>query len=172
VETALYYLFSTVAQTLAGAIALLGALVLFRMQQLSAAMEQSVRTLIDRYHHAPDGSHSYAQELMSGDFTSVRDHFVTGPGKRVAGQADVIYFANVRELDSSLESRKTILIQFRYSLILTAIVILFSIGSIPVAPALAKHYAAAIVVIVVTVLAVAASLLSYGRLAQAILSRA
>jgi hypothetical protein len=42
-DTALYYTFSTISQTLAGAIALLGAFVLYRFQLLGAEADESAR---------------------------------------------------------------------------------------------------------------------------------
>ena len=48
-ENALFYTFSTIAQTLAAAIAILGAFVLYRLQSLSAEIEDAALTAIQPY---------------------------------------------------------------------------------------------------------------------------
>src|SRR5437763_1132352 len=45
-ETALYYTFSTIAQTLAAAIALLAAFLLYRLQTIAHAIDQHVNKLV------------------------------------------------------------------------------------------------------------------------------
>jgi hypothetical protein len=44
-----FYTFSTISQTLAGAIALLGAFVLYRLQSLSSEIEKDARNLAQQY---------------------------------------------------------------------------------------------------------------------------
>jgi hypothetical protein len=45
VENTLYYIFSTIAQTLAGAIAFLGAFVLFRLQSIAHSLRSNAELL-------------------------------------------------------------------------------------------------------------------------------
>lgn len=49
IANALFYTFSTISQTLAGAIALLGAFVLYRLQSLNLEIEEESRSIAGRY---------------------------------------------------------------------------------------------------------------------------
>src|SRR5207237_4524377 len=55
IANAFFYTFSTIAQTLAGAIALLGAFVLYRMESLRQAIEEDSRSVIHWYNLQIDG---------------------------------------------------------------------------------------------------------------------
>jgi len=66
-ETAFFYTFSTIAQALAGAIALLAAFVLFKLQSMDAEMPLWARAILEDF---ADQHHSLHQPL--------HDHFVQG----------------------------------------------------------------------------------------------
>ena len=53
-ETTLYYTFSTIAQTLAGAIALLGAFILYRLQKLNNGLDDHAKFIRKQYSEEED----------------------------------------------------------------------------------------------------------------------
>jgi hypothetical protein len=71
-EAALYYTFSTIAQTIAAAIAILGAFALHRLQSMNAEIAERSATIAQ----APAGAHGHAlRELhVHGRFDAVLEH--------------------------------------------------------------------------------------------------
>src|SRR6478672_9742333 len=53
-ESTLYYTFSTIAQTLAGAIALLGAFILYRLQKLNNGLDDHAKFIRKQYSEEED----------------------------------------------------------------------------------------------------------------------
>ena len=53
-ESTLYYTFSTIAQTLAGAIALLGAFILYRLQKLNSGLDDHAKFIRKQYSEEED----------------------------------------------------------------------------------------------------------------------
>src|SRR5882762_587970 len=53
-ENTLYYTFSTIAQTLAGAIALLGAFILYRLQKLNNGLDDHAKFIRKQYSEEED----------------------------------------------------------------------------------------------------------------------
>jgi len=132
-ETALYYGFSTIAQTLAAAIALLGALALFRLQAVVAAMRGPAAILTDRYHVDGEGHEELRRLLVAENFQSIEELFRTGRYKQAA---DINHEAiNAREtLTRLLASRSELLGALKLGLYWTAGVIAGSVATIFLVP--------------------------------------
>lgn len=120
--TALYYTFSTIAQTLGAAIALLGAFVLFRLQSLNAEME---------------GSSELLWNMSGGEhFILIRNaHFSKQFGEVLRHTNDAAAFYGKHEeamriralLHDSWENRNSLMRWFLLTLILTVGLIFFSV---------------------------------------------
>lgn len=134
-ETALYYGFSTIAQTLAAAIALIGALVLYKLQLLSLGMESSGKYLVTNYSIDYDGSLELSPLLGARDFPAIADHFETGRYADAiigspSGQAER---ASLRTL---LGKRSSVLAEMTSSLKRTVGTIVGAIGAVFLVPVL------------------------------------
>ena len=113
VATTLYYTFSTVAQSLAAAIALLGAFVLFRMQTLSAEIERRSDALLDlgldtAVKRAATDAHARGDVRSVLEITSVQ---ITVPDSRVE-------YAR-RRLRALLRHERSLMFAFWVSTLLT-----------------------------------------------------
>ncbi|MDX6497014.1 MAG: hypothetical protein QOG23_274 [Blastocatellia bacterium] len=77
-DNAVYYTFSTIAQTLAGAIALLAAFGLYRFRILSTALETHAKDIREQYSEEVDLvlTNSY---IVKGDFHKFLDYLTKHP---------------------------------------------------------------------------------------------
>jgi len=133
-ETALYYGFSTIAQTLAAAIALLGALVLFRLQALASAMKEPATLLTGEFHVDGEGAAELRRLLVAENYSAIEAHFRCG---RYKAQAEVNVAArNASDTLTRLVGLRTdLLVALRRALWWTASVIAGSVIVIFAVPA-------------------------------------
>jgi hypothetical protein len=135
----IFYTFSTIAQTLAGAIALLGAFVLYRLQSLRTAIEQESFETAELY--------ARANAFLVGD-QDPRQWHRTGAYCRIAKLPQGIDMpcsfadpAAVHRLQSRLRGhcahQKKLLKQFKFALRLTGWLILFAVGALVAAELIA-----------------------------------
>jgi len=161
-ETALFYTFSTVAQTLAAAFAMLGAFVLFRVSGGQPVFER-----IREYFR-----------LNQSRFDPIKaEQAVRRAG--AAGVREIITYADLDAADSRWSEfdeahrwhgmRATILSRFRWSLRLTLVVVTASIAAIPLSPALANANWLAWTSAVLAVIGAAACLILYFKLIGALI---
>lgn len=127
-ETALYYLLSTIAQTFGGAAALLGALVLFRMQSLSEQARRAADHLREAFRHSDNSEIKKMDEIwLSGDFEALIEQ------SRRSADASTAQYANTRAILAALVgSAETLRRRFLHALWITAVLVMVSIATIPI----------------------------------------
>ena len=130
-ETALYYLFSTIAQTLAAALALIAAFTLYKMQILESKIKETSLLLINFYkepelellHLTGKYEELFAKiEAMQKDNNDI--------------DVDKSSFKNMRML---LNHKKLIIRYLNKALFRTSLTILYSIIMIPMTPIITKY---------------------------------
>lgn len=120
-ETALYYTFSTIAQTLAGGIALLAAFVLYRLNILNEEMRWNGGVLAG-------GINTGEARTLNGE---ARYHELLDLAARSNNAGRPTEF---RRLKLLVPFRRSLLCLFRFSISITAVVIFASVFFIPFAP--------------------------------------
>jgi hypothetical protein len=130
VENALFYTFSTISQTLAGAIALLGAFVLYRLQTLNAGLQQNA---------------AIARTHIRGNPNQMMDYELQGRYDEVlqvclqANQETPVEFTAARSQLAELLARRTSLYRsFRWSLLLTVSLVWVSVALLAFTPRIAS----------------------------------
>src|ERR1044072_7524834 len=138
-DNALYYTFSTIAQTFASAIALLAAFVLYRFQILSSALETHANDLRKQYSEESDLvlSNSF---VVKGDFDGFVDYLTKHPIDVTGSDVtDAYIVTSLSQLQRLLRLQKSLLRRLYFSVALTAILITVSIFVLMVTPTLALH---------------------------------
>jgi hypothetical protein len=132
VETAFYYFFSTLAQTLGGIAALFGAVVLFRMQTLWEQARRAAEYLNDYFQH-PDAS----------ERTRMQEYWANGNLRGVLAQSEnqpahvggAERYARARTtLTAIISHEEELRVRFWTALGITAALVVVSIGFIPLGP--------------------------------------
>jgi hypothetical protein len=159
-ENTLYYTFSTIAQSLAGAIAFLGAFVLFRLQAISHMLNSSAELLA----RAWMGDSEIQRAVAARDYPVAllrAEHLVKQP---VPSGWGLIHQAALEGMQQSLAQRSLILRTLRGALVLTAlvmtgaVVVLASVSTVASPPPLAYS------ILATGVAAFGASIFAIGRL--------
>ena len=136
-ENALYYTFSTIAQALAAAIALLGAFTLYRLQLLQAAMLEAAAIL--KSHTSADRGEVDAAYIVADYnrvFELVRD--ADGKSKLTEIRAGLEKFARL------LAEKRLVLRTFQVALVASVLVILASVIVLSFAPLIVRSGAPAL----------------------------
>ena len=160
-EAALYYTFSTIAQSLAAAVALLVAFVFYRIQSINSEMAERARRIIQHY----EGKiRLRLDELhVTGDYAEMavltKDPF---PAHVEEGEPG---FARKR-LGVLVAARKKLRHEFRVSLVLTALLAIFSLLMLAVAPTIGHSSALPGAMLLVGITWFVACLYSYFRLGR------
>lgn len=135
-ENALFYTFSTIAQTLAAAIALLGAFVLYRLQTLNAELEDAGLSVIQPYLPNQEARRLVAQRDYAGLIK-----FLTETPPRDAGEANNPFISSKRNrlpflvaLKGQLHCLLKFALAFTVVLIAAAVVVLASTPAIAASP--------------------------------------
>ncbi len=152
----LYYTYSTIAQTLAGAFGILGAFVLFRLQGIN----QKLKTICSFIYNGASDQHPciripFAQENWDDFYKVIENRVLT----------DIVYnrfnidqsdFDNYKEaLKKKLELKEKITKKAHKTLRLTLFPIALSLLCLPISPLLSQY---SIVSLVVLAIAIAASI--------------
>jgi hypothetical protein len=137
-ETALYYTFSTIAQALAAAIALLGAFTLYRLQLLAAAMPEAAAIL--RTHTSANRAEVDAAFIVA-DYTRVFElvRAADSRSQRTEIKAGLEKFSRI------LGEKRAVIRTFQSALVASVIVILGSVIVLAVTPAIARGSSPALV---------------------------
>jgi hypothetical protein len=138
-DNAVYYTFSTIAQTLAGAIALLAAFGLYRFQILSKALETHAKDLREQYSEEVDlvRTNSY---IVKGDFHKFLDYLTKHPIDVTGSDEMDAYIADsLSQLKRLLRFKRSLLRHFYFAIALTVMLITVSIFILMVTPTLALH---------------------------------
>jgi len=131
VETTLYYTFSTISQTLAGAIALLGAFVLYRLQSLGNELEDIGITTMNAYRSRlrDELTPLHAEEEYEKIVAFTHRHAFDDPS------AQSPYVASrLKKLEPLVARRKAIRSWLNRSLVLTVGLIAASVGILALTP--------------------------------------
>jgi hypothetical protein len=131
-DTTLYYTFSTISQTLAGAIGLLGAFVLFRLQSIDNELEDVSLTVLNCYSPSPDRD-AFATLRNNRRYTEVvefmKSHAYTDPS------ATSPYVASrCQQLPFLVAHKGTVHWWLRASLVLTVGLIVASVAVLALTP--------------------------------------
>lgn len=152
----LYYSFSTIAQTLAGAIGLLGAFVLFRLQSLSAEIESNasqIATVVDMVVGGEEAQTLFRQ----GQYHEVLNRL----GKITVPPTTYQCTRERSRLPILLDRKDSLLWRFKIAFYLTIGLIMASVSVLVIAEQLAGRTSLASVVFALGLLWLAACLASY-----------
>jgi hypothetical protein len=165
-DTALYYTFSTIAQTLAAAMALLAGFALYRLQGLSKVLEDTSLTILEAYVGADHGRLNALR--VGAQFADFRDNYRTmTPIHAVTAEP---YAARRRTFEDALTTVARVRKYLNSALLLTVFVILAAVSILANTPALASSQYAGLTLGLGTV-ATAACLVMYGALVRVTLPR-
>jgi len=135
-ESTLYYTLSTVAQTLAGAIGLLGAIVLFSLQATAKSIERAAMDLTQIPHETL--SALYIRHLFSRrSYTELAQRYAELLTPRFEVSTDVLVSHST--LTWELQHEQAIRRSFWRALVASGLVIALSISLIALAPQLAER---------------------------------
>lgn len=137
-STSLYYFFSTIAQTLAGAIALLAAFSLYRLQDVVTTIGETWRIATKQIALPEDQNRMIFNLTNSGKFEEaynyLTEHFVNmnseldPQAKAFLGRIDEWSFGVCK---NKIELRKQLIRRLKQALLITAFIIFFSVGVLP-----------------------------------------
>lgn len=139
IANALFYTFSTISQTLAGAIALLGAFVLYRLQSLNLEIEEESSSVVGRYGLVARGySESNQKAVMElhdeQKYREVVTFIANTPLPPSVDQANRVRSSLVRHLDQ----KDALMKAFKFSLWLTVGLVVASVAALSWTPALVE----------------------------------
>ena len=169
-DTALYYTFSTISQTFAGAIALLGAFTLYRLQQISSLIEDAAGTAIQAHINPMYNHRDVIQHFMANEqYQEIFDYINNNP---VDTENYITALHN--KLGQLLIYKKELLALLNRSLLLSVIIIGYSICVLPFVPQIVKcvNSSAPPIIIGIGFIGVILSLVTYAILIRKILSMA
>ena len=168
-ESALLYTMSTVAQTLAAAIGLLGAIVLFALQATGRSVERAARRLSEVPHETL--SELYIRHLVSRrSYNELAKQYgeLMQPSKEMSANMLVYHSALLWELKHELAIRRS----FWISLLASALVIAYALGCLALAPQIATHPGAGTIVLDLAVVGTIACLVLFGIMMRVVLRMA
>jgi hypothetical protein len=135
-ENGLLYTFSTIAQALGGAFALLSAFVLFYFQALQKNMAEDAETLADNW-MGPNRRMIYRTLISNADYYGVLqnadEQLVEYQGKPEAQHVSTIWQNALNRLRQSVNRRRAVLAKFKRSAFTTGLVMIGSVVLIPLA---------------------------------------
>jgi hypothetical protein len=167
-QSALFYSLSTVAQTLAGAMGLLGAIVLFALQESTRSIERAATKLTEISHDSV--SPLYLRHILARrSFHEIARRYgeLLRPGASSETSTDVlVHYATLTwELDHDNALRRA----FWIALVTSGIVIAFSLICCPFTPQLSAMPLVGRVVLGADVLGAVSCLVMYGFLLRVML---
>ena len=167
-QSALFYSLSTVAQTLAGAMGLLGAIVLFALQESARSIERAANKLTEIPHESV--SSLYLRHLVTRrSFHEIARYYGEllrpGASSETSTEALVQYSTLTWELDHDNALRRA----FWIALLASGIVIGFSLVCCPWSPQLAANPRVGEAVLIGDAVGAVSCLLMYGFLLRVML---
>ena len=136
-ETALYYTFSTIAQTLGGAIALLGGFVLYRFQLLARSIEDTAEYLRKEFKSKRRELHDKIDKArFDSDYRLVHEVSQAYSEEGIDPPTIQKYYSARARLDAMLGQKYSLFRYFNFSLIATVLLILGSVGVLANTPIL------------------------------------
>jgi hypothetical protein len=137
-ENALYYTFSTIAQTLAGAIALLAGFVLYRLQILSVALDKHANVIREQYYEDFDKAFINSF-IVKEEYQKLLDYTVERPLDIATDEQDSYVKDSLDQIRYFLPFKKSLLKHFYVALVLTVGLILSSVVLLTITPFVNAH---------------------------------
>lgn len=137
-ENALYYTFSTIAQTLAGAIALLGGFVLFRLQILGTALDKHANLIREQYDEDFDKAWMNSF-IVQEQYQRLLDYTEEHPIDIATDEQDSYVKDSLSQIKFLLILKKRLLRGFYVALALTVGLIIVSIVLLTLTPLISVH---------------------------------
>lgn len=167
-QSALFYSMSTIAQTLAGAMGLLGAIVLFALQETSRSIERAAKKLIEIPHESM--SPLYLRHLLTRrSFHELARHYgqllQPGGSTETSAEALVHYSTLTWELEHDHALRRS----FWTALLASGVVIAYSLICGGLSPQLSANARLGQLVLGVGILGAVGCLILYGFLLRVML---
>jgi hypothetical protein len=159
-DTALYYTFSTVAQVLAAAIALLGGLALYRLQLLAGTLKDDGVVVYNNY-----ADNSLTNLIESGNYQEASNYI-----DKNARQFGVVAAAKIKSFQRGVRERNTIISILTRALVITLLGIAYSILVLSMVPWIVRKLDGPIISLVVGFTLLIVALIAYYRLVRAVLS--
>ena len=135
-ENGLLYTFSTIAQALGGAFALLSAFALYKFQSLKEMMHRDA-DMISTIWIAPQNGPIYRRMIANGDYEAVADlaeHQVnTAVGTSAEGTMPIIWGECCHRIRANSSIYRNVSSLFKRSAVTTGIVMIGSVAAIPLA---------------------------------------
>ena len=138
--TTLYYTYSTIAQTLAGAFGILGAFILFRLQSLDQSIKGICTAIFKAASkHTDKIKQLFAQENWD-DFLQEIEGYSWNVTDRGTVLINGVQFKNYRKLlRGKINLKKNTILNLKVTLCLTAVTIALSLILLPLTPILAQR---------------------------------
>ena len=168
-ESTLYYTMSTVAQTLAGAIGLLGAIVLFTLQATGRSVESASKRLAEIPHESTN--ELYIRHLLSRrSYRELARRYgeMLRPSTEMSTDLLVYHSTLVWELEHEDAIRRS----FWNALVASAVIIGYTIACLAMAPQLAEREGAGDIALLIAVFGAIGCLLLFGSLLRVVLRSA
>ncbi len=161
-ENALFYTFSTIPQVLAGAIALLAAFVLYRLQTINSQIEEKSSTMQQLC--MDQRTNGLWEMHVNEQFKEVYDK---SENFKPSDENELRLFNLHRsKLGNLIEFKKSLLKSFNISLILTISLIIASILVLPFTPTIKLYSCATSGIFVAGLIWFIASIVCYGKLVK------
>jgi hypothetical protein len=163
VENTLFYTFSTISQTLAGAIGLLAAFVLYYLAELNRRLRSHLQKLYSRY---PAATETVDLELMweHYDVPGLLAYFKKDHLERLSGGEGTDKALHLKPAEGLWQSRQAALARTQEALAWTAVVIVFAITMLACARLVAPYAFLSVSLLAIAVCAVAWCFWLYSRL--------
>jgi hypothetical protein len=166
-ESTLFYSMSTIAQTLAGAIGLLGAIVLFALQATSRSIDRAAKRLSEMPHSSL--SALYIRHLFTRrSYQEIADRY--GEMLSSANELSTEILVYHSTLTWELQHENAIRRSFWKALLASGTIIVVAFIGVTLAPQLAAHQRLGNGVLIVTVLGATMCMVLYGILFRIVLN--
>jgi hypothetical protein len=167
-DNALFYAFSTIAQSLAAAIGLLAVFILYRLQSLNSELESITSMALQPYLLDVE----IQRWRASQDYTKLLELINTTKSSNDVMLQSPYIQACISRLPLLIQNKKKLLTVLKFSLALTTIVIASSVGIIAITPILAKNPCMSSFVLTIGVLILFACFTMYSYIIAKSLSNA
>lgn len=159
-ENALFYTFSTIAQTLAAAIALLGAFTLYRLQTIGALLDDLALTAMQPY--LPDDT---ARRLRAEEnYGAFLEHLRNTQSRKTNETIDPVPTAALHRLGAYVQALSSLQGLLKWALGLTVVVIIAAVTILALTPQIATQPSLACVVFILGIGSFAGCLVVYSVL--------
>ena len=144
-ETALFYTFSTIAQTLAASIAFLGAFALYRLQALDAVLAYTLSHVVRPWEVSSETESLVGQR----SYGALADHIrALNKPDPLSPQFSAHQIEQRRRFFSAIDVERALKAAFKRVLSLTAMIISLSVGALVSTPFIGSHHGFSLIVLI------------------------